>query len=147
MNKKQAFVLWKWHSWDDAMEWMLKWTYYFQPILWLRQTKGNKTVSIVNIKWIIFANSPLRDSIANYCFTTSIPGVYEYSYVQWLVGWLVGFEAYQPKSVYERFGWCNLDQQTFTKEFKSHWVPHAHGIVPHLKEKLRKLQSESVFGI
>ena len=26
-----------------------------------------------------------------------------------------------------------LDQQTFTSDFKSHWVSHSNGLVPYLK--------------
>ena len=32
-----------------------------------------------------------------------------------------------------------LDLQTYTSEFKSHWVPHSYGLVPHLSKKLSKL--------
>ena len=32
-----------------------------------------------------------------------------------------------------------LDQQTYTSEFESHWVPLSHGLVPHLSKKLNKL--------
>ena len=32
-----------------------------------------------------------------------------------------------------------LDQQTYTTEFESHWVPLSYGLVPHLSKKLSKL--------
>ena len=32
-----------------------------------------------------------------------------------------------------------LDDQTFTTEFESHWVPHPYVIVPHLNIKLSNL--------
>ena len=35
---------------------------------------------------------------------------------------------------------CNVDKQTYTSEFESHWVPHSYGLVPHLSKKLSKLQ-------
>ena len=31
---------------------------------------------------------------------------------------------------------CKLDEQTFTSEFKSHWVSHLFGLVPHLSKLL-----------
>ena len=34
---------------------------------------------------------------------------------------------------------CNLDKQTYTSEFESHWVSHSYGLVPHLSKKLSKL--------
>ena len=33
-----------------------------------------------------------------------------------------------------------LDKLTFMSEFKSHWVLHLYGLVPHLSKKLSKLQ-------
>ena len=33
-----------------------------------------------------------------------------------------------------------LDKQTFTSEFKFHWVTHSFGLVPHPSKKLSKLQ-------
>ena len=32
-----------------------------------------------------------------------------------------------------------LDEQTYTSEFESHWVPLSYGLVPHLSQKLSKL--------
>ena len=32
-----------------------------------------------------------------------------------------------------------LDEQTYTSEFESHWVPLSYGLVPHLSKKLSKL--------
>ena len=32
-----------------------------------------------------------------------------------------------------------LDLQTYTSEFKSHWVPHSYGLVPYLSKNLSKL--------
>ena len=32
-----------------------------------------------------------------------------------------------------------LDEQTYTSEFESYWVPHSYGLVPHLSKKLCKL--------
>ena len=32
-----------------------------------------------------------------------------------------------------------LDWQGYTSEFKSHWVPHSYGHVPHLSKKLCRL--------
>ena len=32
-----------------------------------------------------------------------------------------------------------LDLQILTYEFELHWMPHSHGLVPHLNKTLRKL--------
>ena len=32
-----------------------------------------------------------------------------------------------------------VDEQTLTSDFKSHWVPHLYGLVPHLSKRLNKL--------
>ena len=32
-----------------------------------------------------------------------------------------------------------LDQQTYTSEFESHWVPYSLGLVPNQSKELRKL--------
>ena len=32
-----------------------------------------------------------------------------------------------------------LDEQTYTSEFESHWVPLSYGLVPHLSKMLSKL--------
>ena len=36
-----------------------------------------------------------------------------------------------------------LDQQTIMSEFKSHWVPHLYGFVPHRSKKLSKLREST----
>ena len=33
-----------------------------------------------------------------------------------------------------------LDEQTYTSEFESQWVPLSYGLVPHLSKMLSKLQ-------
>ena len=38
-----------------------------------------------------------------------------------------------------------LDKQTFTSEFKSHWVPPLYDLVPHLRKKLSKLLLKNSF--
>ena len=33
-----------------------------------------------------------------------------------------------------------VEQQTYTSEFESHWLPHSYVLGPHLSEKLSKLR-------
>ena len=37
-----------------------------------------------------------------------------------------------------------LDEQTYTSEFESHWVPHSFGLVPHRSKELCKLPLQRV---
>ena len=43
-----------------------------------------------------------------------------------------------PDGRVNRVVFSKQDKQTFTNEFESHWVPHSHGLVPHLCQKLSK---------
>ena len=40
-----------------------------------------------------------------------------------------------------------LDEQTYTSEFDSHWVPHSCGLVLHLSKKLSKLNLKEHYKV
>ena len=40
-----------------------------------------------------------------------------------------------------------LDDQTFTSDFESHWVPHSYGLPPHLNKNLHELLFVRTVGI